>query len=69
MFLLSYPERGSCAIQEPLPSTAFMSGNGEGRIVSRLVVMDRRGVRSPAFFRMTTARQAPLAAMGGMNGY
>ena len=51
--LLSYPECGSCAIQEPLPGTAFMPGNGEGRIVSRLVMMDRGGVRSPSSFLMT----------------
>jgi hypothetical protein len=54
---LSYPESGSCGIQEPLLGTAFMSGNDEGRIVSRLVVMDRGGVRSPSSFLMTTARQ------------
>ena len=44
MSRLSYPEPGSCAIQGPLPSTTFMLGNGEGRIVSRLVMMDRGGV-------------------------
>jgi len=51
--LLSYPTCGSCAIQEPVPGTAFMPGTGEGRIVSLLVVMDRGGVRSPSSFLMT----------------
>ena len=51
--ILSYPEPGSCAIQEPSSGTAFMPGDGEGRIVSFLVVTDRRGVRSPSSFLMT----------------
>ena len=51
--LLSYPEGSSCAIQGPVPGTAFMPGTGEGRIVSLLVVMDRGGVRSPSSFLMT----------------
>ena len=52
-FFLSYPEPGSCAIQEPSSGTAFMPGDGEGRIVFFLVVTDRRGVRSPPSFLMT----------------
>lgn len=51
--LLSYPKLGSCAILEPLPGTAFMPGNGEGRIVSRLVVLDRGGVWSPSSLLLT----------------
>jgi len=50
---LSYLKRGSCAIQEPSSGTAFMPGDGEGRIVSRSVVMGRGGVRSPSSFLMT----------------
>ena len=51
--ILSYPDPGSCAIQEPSSGTAFMPGDGEGRIVFFLVVTDRRGVRSPPSFLMT----------------
>jgi hypothetical protein len=38
---LSYADRGSCGIKEPLPTTPFMVGSGGGWIVKRLVVVDR----------------------------
>ena len=41
-------ERDSCAIKEPLPITVFVSGSGGSQIVSRLVVMERGGLRSPS---------------------
>ncbi len=50
---LTYPERGSCTIQEPSSGTAFMPGDVQGRIVSHSVVMDRGGVRSPSSSLMT----------------
>ena len=41
---LSYPERGSWGIREPLPATPFMAGSGGGWIASSWVVMDRSRV-------------------------
>ena len=41
---LSYPERGSWGIREPLPATPFMAGSGGGWIASSWVVMDRSEV-------------------------
>jgi len=38
---LSYADPSACAKEEPLSGTAFMPGNGGGRIVKGLVVMDR----------------------------
>jgi hypothetical protein len=38
---LSYADRVSCGIKEPLPTTPFMVGSGGGWIVKRLVVVDR----------------------------
>ena len=38
---LSYADRGSCGIKEPLPTTPFMVGSGGGWIVKCLVVVDR----------------------------
>ena len=41
---LSYPERGSWGIKEPLPTTPFMVGSGGGWIANSWVVMDRSRV-------------------------
>jgi hypothetical protein len=38
---LSYPDRGSWGMREPLPTTPFMVGSGGGWIANSLVLMDR----------------------------
>ena len=40
---LSYPTCGSCAIQEPVPGTAFMPGTGEGHDSQAVDVLLMRG--------------------------